>query len=236
MRKQEKKNKYLLLGSLLLLIGLGYALLQANLTINGISRIGDINWNVHFENAEATEESMVTPTVAPEADPEDEVTDLTYEDGTAIAPNHLLAADSSETIKVRVGFKLDITNEDLAEAANCEDQECEAKYDNLVNGTYTLRGLKTGTYDNEWNFTCDSEYDDGNENYMSPYYQDNVDVIKEAFNYDTQPSICYVNSSDFYCDVPGLDAGADARGYVCAYGDSWVCHVISDGSSYCNDL
>ena len=35
---------------------------------------------------------------------------MTYEDGIAIAPNHLLEAGNTETIKVRIEFKRDITN------------------------------------------------------------------------------------------------------------------------------
>ena len=38
---------------------------------------------------------------------------VTYSDGTTIAPNHLLAANTSETYKVRVEFKRDIEESDL---------------------------------------------------------------------------------------------------------------------------
>ena len=38
---------------------------------------------------------------------------VTYEDGTTIAPNHLLAANATETYKVRVEFKRDIEESDL---------------------------------------------------------------------------------------------------------------------------
>ena len=178
MRRKNKKTMYVALAALVLMISVGYALLSANLRINGTSRIDNVTWDVHFENAEATANSTVTPTTAPSAPAasklqtisydvtfdtlgqvyeftvdvvndgtidamiesftskikigaEEETTiladksnlpayldyDVTYEDGTAIANNHLLAADDSETIKVRVEFKRDITNAQLEEAS-----------------------------------------------------------------------------------------------------------------------
>ena len=47
----KKSNKYSsILVFLMLLIGVGYAILQANLQINGIAKIGANQWNVHFQN------------------------------------------------------------------------------------------------------------------------------------------------------------------------------------------
>ena len=170
---------YVALAVLALMISVGYALLSANLRINGTSRINGITWDVHFENAEATENSTVSPTTAPSAPAASKLQtisydvtfdtpgqvyeftvdvvnggtidamiesftskikigdgeevailadksnlpayldyDVTYEDGTAIANNHLLAASDLETIKVTVTFKRDITSAQLEEAAN----------------------------------------------------------------------------------------------------------------------
>ena len=181
MRRKNKKTMYVALAALVLMISVGYAFLSANLRINGTSRIDDVTWDVHFENAEATANSTVTPTTAPNAPAAsklqtisydvifdtpgqiyeftvdvvndgtidamiesftskikigagEETTiladksnlpayldyDVTYEDGTAIANNHLLAASDSETIKVTVTFKRDITNAQLADAAGKE--------------------------------------------------------------------------------------------------------------------
>ena len=179
MKRQKKKSMYVVLVALVLMISIGYAALSANLRINGTSRINAFTWDVHFENAQATENSTVIPTVAPTApaasklqtvsydvtfdtpgqvyeftidvvnggsidamidtftstikigDGEETAIladksnlpsyldyDVTYDDDTAIANNHLLAHNASETIKVKLTFKRNITTEQLAEAAN----------------------------------------------------------------------------------------------------------------------
>ena len=97
------------------------------------------------------------------------------------------------------------------------DATCEAKYDNLVNGTYTLRG---GV--DESSLTTKT------------IYELNVNTIKTAFNYDTQPSICYDYSSAFYCALSGLNADALSDGRVSANDyPGYGCNVYEDGDSYC---
>ena len=107
-----------------------------------------------------------------------------------------------------------ITNElkeQLKEEYCNSDAECETQYDNLVNGTYTLKGGDGGVS-----------------------YQDNINEIKTAFNYDTQPSICHDDSSYFYCSLSGLDAYANSDGGVRAYDYfDHSCDVYDDGYSYC---
>jgi hypothetical protein len=58
MKKVRKKNKYLLLASLLLLISLGYAVLSSNLRINGFSRLNNSTWDIHFDNVDVKNGSV----------------------------------------------------------------------------------------------------------------------------------------------------------------------------------
>ena len=51
MRKElRKQNIMIAIIALLLVVTIGYATLQANLTINGTSKINNSTWNVHFNN------------------------------------------------------------------------------------------------------------------------------------------------------------------------------------------
>ena len=58
MRRNNKQRttQFILLG--LLLIGVVYALLQANLQINGIAKILNNTWDVHFDNIQVNEDSV----------------------------------------------------------------------------------------------------------------------------------------------------------------------------------
>ena len=125
---------------------------------------------------------------------------------------HVLNDSDNTVAESYVGFVVTDALKAQWKEDNCSgDSECEAKYDNLVNGTYYLRGgLST-----------------------QPVYEANKSVIKQAFNYTVQPDICSDYSSDFYCDVSGLDAGANSLGGVYADDGSASCYVNSDGYSYC---
>ena len=79
MRRKKKKSMYVALLALVLMISIGYAFLSANLKINGTSRINDVTWDVHFENAEATENSTVTPTTAPSAPAASKLQEISYD-------------------------------------------------------------------------------------------------------------------------------------------------------------
>ena len=50
MRRRKKKNYLILLLLLVLTLGIGYALISTNLTINGIGKFNNQSWNVHFED------------------------------------------------------------------------------------------------------------------------------------------------------------------------------------------
>ena len=162
MKKNKTQVYLLLIFSLALLIGIGYAALSATLNINGQTTINKASWDVHMEDINVTSGS-VTATTAPTLDaskttvnfsvnltnPGDfyeftvkEVnkgtidamvstiskTGLTesqakyldytvnYSDGTALAEKQLLKSNQSETLKIRVAFKKDITAADLPTA------------------------------------------------------------------------------------------------------------------------
>ena len=74
----KRNNKKSLIIILLLLISLGYAYLNSNLKINGTAEIADNTWDIHFENVVPSSSNTVTPSIAPVANPEDKVTELTY--------------------------------------------------------------------------------------------------------------------------------------------------------------
>ena len=56
MKNRKQKNIYLILFSLVLIVGVAYAILQANLQINGTTKIGANTWDVHFKA------NTITPT------------------------------------------------------------------------------------------------------------------------------------------------------------------------------
>ncbi len=47
---KKKKNIFLLFVFLLLSISIGYALLSSNIKINGISKMFNSKWDIHFNN------------------------------------------------------------------------------------------------------------------------------------------------------------------------------------------
>ena len=48
--RNKRITSYFILFSLLIVIGVAFAILQANLQINGIAKISENQWNVYFEN------------------------------------------------------------------------------------------------------------------------------------------------------------------------------------------
>ena len=164
-REQRRKNILVLLLVLLCSLGLGYALLRTNLTINGTSKIKGNNWDIHFENlvvstgsvelstgdvaaaiGSNTTEVSYTVTLSQPGDfyeftvdavnagsidgmvesvtskLNDEVIttlpayldySVSYSDGVEILPNQYLKAGETETYKVRIEFKKDISSSDL---------------------------------------------------------------------------------------------------------------------------
>ena len=58
-KRKRKQNIKLLLVTLLFLITIGYATLQTNLSINGISKINNSTWNVYWDNVVVTTGSVI---------------------------------------------------------------------------------------------------------------------------------------------------------------------------------
>ncbi len=183
--KQNKTQIYLLLiFSLALLIGVGYAALSATLKINGQTTINKASWDVHMENINVTSGS-VTATTVPTLDtakttvnfsvkltnPGDfyeftvkEVNKgtidamvstisktglttaqakyldyiVTYSDGTALAEKQLLKSNQSETLKIRVAFKKDITAADLPTADSTLNLNFSLSYQQADNSAVAI--------------------------------------------------------------------------------------------------
>ena len=49
-RRSKRKNLFIILFMLVAGIGIGYAFIQTDLTITGISKYKNQSWNVHFED------------------------------------------------------------------------------------------------------------------------------------------------------------------------------------------
>ena len=64
MQKNHKKknNMFLILFIMILGLGLGYALLSQDLTINGITKVKGNNWSIHFDNVQISSGSVTLST------------------------------------------------------------------------------------------------------------------------------------------------------------------------------
>ena len=77
--KLDKKKKYIIILFLLVLsLSVGFALLQANLKINGSSKIQGSSWDIHFENLNVTNGSVALSTGDVAAVIQSSRTDITY--------------------------------------------------------------------------------------------------------------------------------------------------------------
>ena len=77
--KNNKKKKYIIILFLLVLsLSVGFALLQANLKINGSSKIKGSSWDIHFENLNVTNGSVELSTGDVGASIQSSRTDITY--------------------------------------------------------------------------------------------------------------------------------------------------------------
>ncbi len=77
--KNNKRKRYLIILFLLVLsLSVGFALLQANLKINGSSKIQGNSWDIHFENLNVTDGSVALSTGDVAAAIQSSRTDITY--------------------------------------------------------------------------------------------------------------------------------------------------------------
>ena len=101
----------------------------------------------------------------------------------------------------------------------------------MVAGTYTLRAAVT--YDKDTSTWLVDE------DYINPYFESNMEILKTAFGYQIDPSRCNEHGGtgrgwSFFCGVFGLYADADASGYVNANdADGAGCSVYLGGYSNC---
>ncbi len=182
LRVKNQNYKFIILALLLVGITVGYAVLSSSSSINGLSKIRNAEWDIHFENVVVSDNSVPIVVAnndkAATIDSEDttkvsfaitldkpgdfyeftvdaindgsmdamvetvvskmnnEVIDelpnylnysVTYINGTPITANHLLAANTSETYKVRVEYNKDIENDEVV------GEEISLNFDFTVN-------------------------------------------------------------------------------------------------------
>ena len=80
----------------------------------------------------------------------------------------------------------------------------------MVAGTYSLKGGDSGAS-----------------------YETNVDTIKAAFGYSTNPGRCTSGSNYFHCSVSGLAANVVDDGYVYVGDSYYICYINNNNSSFC---
>ena len=164
-RRNRRKNMYLFLFILLCSLGLGYAFLRTELSINGTADFLDARWDVHFANLVVNPNSVALSTGNTAATISASTTEVTYaitlnepgdfyeftvdavnagnmdamidtisskmggadittlpaymeysvaySDGIELAPNQCLKAGETDTYKVHIGFKKEISASDL---------------------------------------------------------------------------------------------------------------------------
>ena len=69
------------------------------------------------------------------------------------------------------------------------------------------------------------------DNYVNPYYNDNLDVLRLAFGNDL--SYCTDEGTYYVCNISGLNVYVDSNGCVGANNGSWYCDFYYDGNSAC---
>ncbi|MBR2678974.1 MAG: hypothetical protein IKE63_06110, partial [Bacilli bacterium] len=201
--RRKKQSVVSIIVNLILILGIGYALIQSNLNINGTANMGAPTWNIHWANVQVKEGSVSasTPTINSAQTtvtysvvlnvPGDyyeftvdavnsgtidgmiesitsklngaTITNLpdyleysvSYSDGVPLAINQLLAANSTETYKVRIKYRDDIelnqipaTNQSLPFQFTVKYRQADDAIE--VNHPYLYNILKTaadeGTY------------------------------------------------------------------------------------------
>lgn len=192
-RKQDNIKSILIV--LILLIGLGYALLQSNLSINGITNLSNPIWDVHWNNVQVSTGSVEadTPTIdtnkttvsfnvtltkpgdyyeftvdAVNAGTIDAMIEsissklngttittlpayleykVTYDDGVDLEVNHALMQNTTETYRVKVGYKKDISSNELPTTNQSIDLQFSVKYKQADNNAIPhLVTCEPGTY------------------------------------------------------------------------------------------
>ena len=342
MKNRKKQTIILTVIVFVLLLGLGYAYLNSNLSINGTTNITSSSWNVYWNNVQIKTGSVTDVTTpatiqsgntlvvfnvdlkepgdyyeftvdavnngsidamigdltqgvyasngtTPKTLPDYLEYTVTYSDGLTVTQNDLLPANSTETYKVRVYFKEDITasqlpstNDSIVFKFGVEYVQANSNatvvghprfvyaiYGDLeIGGTipnnanifndynsaityfghdFFIRHKAEGNlitesyvgfvYNNNVYYlrgagaTYNSSTHDYNDD--SPYYNSNKEIATNAFG----SSNCYEANDNFYsCSIPnGLYVEFEASGLVIVMDDEQICHVYSDGMSWCGE-
>ena len=140
--------------------------------------------------------------------------------------------------EISLGFVVSDESKARWKSDKCDnDAECEAKYDNMVNGTYYIRGLNLY---NSNSATCKDEYKDDLGRCFNPYYESNINVIKTAYNYDVQPDVCYYYNDNYgesyacYIDDIGFVTSRYGSLFSADNGSTYnECSFLANGESYC---
>lgn len=204
MRKSEIRA---LLFAVLILIGIGYASIRSGLNINGITHVNTINWDVHFENYQATSNSNVTPTTLPVigvktttisysvvlTNPGDvyeftldvvnaglvdvmidsfssklnnvEINNnlpdyltysATYSDGIDLANKQRLLHNTSETLKLKLGYRDDIPNSSLPQSIQNLTVDFMITYVQADSSAIPVRGGPDNFTTDDWDTIIDA--------------------------------------------------------------------------------
>ncbi len=268
----RRKNYGTILVLILLSLSLGYALIQTDLTINGVSKIAPTSWNVYFDNPRTTTGSVtlsqgdVAPTINPTTltevsytvtltEPGDfyeflidvkntgtldamiesistklnnvEITNLpaymsfsvTYEDGIPLAPNHLLNHGSTETFRVRVGYRTDIDPDDLPDEITTNVITFGVTY--IQKNSYGIARPVSSFANDSWDFIINKVHN-GN---ISNYQVGDTKTIELGNSLGTHTLRIANKSTPSECSTTGFSQ--TACGFVLEFADIFPTHRMN---------
>ncbi len=93
--------------------------------------------------------------------------------------------------------------------------------------TYCLRGFVT--YDDNSNQFIPDYYDSEKGHGISPYYESNVAILKDAFGEQN----CTLSNDHYFCSNSGLSTNVFEDGYITVYYNDMDCSIGSNGNSNC---
>ena len=136
--RNKKITSYFILFSLIIILGVVYAILQANLQINGTAKIAENEWDVHFENIVVNQDSVPIGT---------------GDSGATIDPDNNCKVDFSVTLSLPgdyYEFTVDVKNAGTIDAMI-----------GTLTKTLKVNNVETETVPEYLNYTV--TYDDGGE-------------------------------------------------------------------------
>ena len=280
--KRRKKNQYILILVVLLVsIGIGYAFLSQDLTINGTGKVAANNWSIYFDNlvlnqnnvALSTGDSAATinPTTLTDVTytitlqkpgdfyefTVDVVNDgsidamigsvsnklggveidathplpsylnytVTYSDGGPIQVNQLLEQNTSETYKVRLEYRTDITANDLPSTSQTLTLNFSVEYvqadENAIIVAHPV-SFSTDSWD-----TIIAAVRSGN---TSAYHVGDTKSVELGNNIGTYTLRIANMSTPAECSTTGFSQSA--CGFVLEFADIITTHVMNPAGEY----